>query len=85
MTQNNYVKEAFGTYRDEDFYQAEVVSRDGTALIFVIEQLASKVQKDCFLSADGTFGIVPRGFKQLLIIMAELEGKVSLPLLKFID
>lgn len=77
LTNDGDIRNEFGRYRSEDFYQAQVSSGDERAVIFVIEQLASKVPPNCFLAADGTFGITPLKFKQLLIIMAEIEGKVS--------
>lgn len=70
------IKEKFGTYRNEEFYRDTIIIGGNEYIsVFAVEQMLSKVDPQCILNADGTFGIQAPGFHQLYITMAKIAGK----------
>lgn len=70
-------RKAFGLFRDEEFYQDFVQLGKSAASIFVCKQIYNRIEPNAMFFMDGTFGILPLGVKQLLIIMAEVGRKVK--------
>lgn len=73
-------REAFGSFRSQDFYQGLVKVGESTGSIFVCMQIVDNMSPNSTVYIDGTFGVLPLGLKQLLIIMADVGGKVRLNL-----
>jgi hypothetical protein len=70
-------RETFGQFRGEDFYEETVHIGESYASIFVCRQISSRMDQKSVLYLDGTFGVLPMKFKQLLIVMGDVQGKVS--------
>lgn len=65
------VYERFGKMRGTDFYQNTIEGN----MIFANQEIISELPEEISLSADGTFKIVPFKSRQLLIMMADLQGR----------
>lgn len=80
LLQNNQsVLENFAKFRGEIFYRGTVTDEVGKACIFVLESLRKFLEDNggFDMHIDGTFSIVPLQFKQLLILIANINGRVS--------
>lgn len=76
METNEEVKNAYGEYRGEAFYHGTVgPNANSRASIFVIRQHLKHLKEGFSMSGDGTFKIVPAGFMQLYVILAEFQGR----------
>lgn len=69
-------RKEFGTFRNEIFYQGLLQDGNSCASIFLCKQITAKMDQNNTLYVDGTFGVLPLGLKQLLIIMTEVGNKV---------
>lgn len=76
LKHNTMIKNTFGKVRGEKFYEKTVSSGQSQATIFVLSQIANEAYADCDIFIDGTFGILPLSYYQLVIIMAEVQDEV---------
>lgn len=76
MRSNATIRDAFGNFRDESFYQTTLKYEDERATLFVVQPLAREIPASCRINVDGTFRTAPIGSKQVLIVAAEIGGKV---------
>lgn len=77
LKNNPQIRSAFGTFRREDFYAGLVKEENSTGSIFVFNPVLKEMQGGCDLFIDATFNILPLNLQQLLIILADVQGKVS--------
>lgn len=76
METDENVFKTFGEFRDEDFYQETLKFGENRACLFVAQPIVRHLPVLCNLYVDGTFRTAPVGSKQVLIIFAEIGGKV---------
>jgi hypothetical protein len=74
LRHNSSIKEMFSTFRDSDYYRGIIHDGSSKANLFIAQKLVDKMEKGSEISVDGTFSVVPKGFKQLLIIFGEIDG-----------
>lgn len=72
---NVQVQDTFAFYRGDNFYRDSIIIGDQTIMVFAIQQLLDELEPGCALFCDGTFGIVPLKFRQMFVVMAEIEGE----------
>jgi hypothetical protein len=71
------VKQAFGEFRGRAFYRGIVGNVIKRASVFIIDQLLENLQDGFDMYADGTFSITTLDFKQLFIIIADIDEIVT--------
>jgi hypothetical protein len=76
LKNNETCRETYANFRGRNFYQDMLKVGRSTASVFVCEQIAQQIGEDTILYVDGTFGILPLKFKQMLVVMADVAGKV---------
>lgn len=76
LKNNEDIRKKFGMFEHSEFYQGTVGEGESIGAIFVLEQLTSELEGGFDMFVDGTFGVLPLTFNQLLIVLAEVEGKV---------
>ena len=76
MTNNEDFKKKFGTLRDKPLYHKMIENGTDFASIFIIKQIAEKIEENFHFFVDGTFRVSPHSFKQLLILFAIVARKV---------
>jgi MULE transposase domain len=64
-----------GEFRGCAFYRGTVGNAIERASVFIIDQHLEELQDGFDMYADGTFSITPLDFKQLFIIIADIEGR----------
>ena len=77
LKNNERCREAFGVFRDENFYEGMVKVGESSGSIFVCNQILREMNQESTIYTDGTFGVLPLGFKQLLILMGGVGMKVK--------
>jgi hypothetical protein len=77
LTNNEQVRNEFGTFNGENFYETTLSFEDSKASIFVFRPVVQQMELFSDVFIDGTFNILPLNYKQLLIILAEVQGRVS--------
>ena len=79
MNVNQVMKQIYGIFRQNDFYQGMVQVDECEANIFVIEQIAQEIKEEETQKfwIDATFNISPIFFSQLLVILVEIESNVK--------
>lgn len=69
------VRDVFGFFRTERFYQGTLYVGGETLVVFVIEQLMREIRGvQTELYFDGTFSILPFRMHQLFVVMATVGG-----------
>lgn len=74
MMSNEFFIQNFKCFREKRFYRTTLKYKDFSASVFVISQFAKMQISNVW--ADGTFSIIPKPFKQLLIIFGEINTLV---------
>jgi hypothetical protein len=69
---DDVVYEQFGKMQGVEFYQGTI---NNDLVIFANMQLVSELDQEFDMYCDGTFNVTPFRTHQLLIVMAELQGK----------
>jgi hypothetical protein len=77
MRKNAKIRETFGSFRGQKFYQGSVKNGMHRASIFAVSQFLSKLAGKYQIWVDGTFNIVPRFAAQVLVIMGTVSQKVK--------
>lgn len=75
MENNEEIGAEFGSFRGQPLYRGAISVDGSTAVVFLIEQHLKLLEPNFNMSCDGTFSVVPLGFVQLFILMAEIEGR----------
>lgn len=73
------IRELFGIFKNQPFYRGSIYFGEGDdedhVTVFIAEQLLPDIPRQCKLGFDGTFSILPLGYKQLFVINALINGK----------
>lgn len=78
LESNDQVKELYGSYRGRPLYRGAITVGKSTSIVFAVEQHLKQLKPGFNMYCDGTFSIIPLKFKQLYIIMGEIEEKPRL-------
>lgn len=78
LENNQQVKELYGSYREKPLYRGAITVNNKTSVVYVIDQHLKELKPGFDMYCDGTFSIIPLNFKQLYIIMGEIDGKPRL-------
>lgn len=76
LENDDNVKRLFCNFRDEPFYRGSFIFSDGAHMsVFLVDQMLDEIQPGCKIAFDGTFSILPLHYKQLFVILAEINGE----------
>jgi hypothetical protein len=75
LKENPILKKAFGQFRGKPLYRETLCEGTGKASMFIVDQVLKNLDNKTKLFMDGTFGIVPLEYKQLLILFGEVDKK----------
>lgn len=75
LENNHDVKESFGKFRGKPFYSGTLEVGNERIVMFTLQQHLDRMQLGATVFFDGTFKIVPLGFKQLFVVLADIDGK----------